>query len=102
MTEPKRVAPRLVWKDKFPDNLRAANTRYYEAVLPPWRANGHVFTGRTIWITRRPYYCDRGRYLAQTDAPLDHQEGWPRYYFSLPAAKQEIQKWLDGRMEIRD
>jgi len=53
-----------------------------------------------IWIQERPHYCDRGRYVVMTDAPLDHQEGWPRYYFDLNVAKTEIDRWVAGRSEI--
>lgn len=76
--------------------------RIVEARMPPWQVNpGVILTDLLVWIEPRPDYCDRGRYIAKTDAPLDAQEGWPRYYFSLRRAKKEIQAWLDVRVEAR-
>jgi hypothetical protein len=75
-----------------------------EAKLPPWHApflSSAMKNGFKVWLERRPGYCDRGRYLAQTDAPLDPAEGWPRYYFSLDAAKAEIEAWVAVRKEAK-
>jgi hypothetical protein len=60
-----------------------------------------------IWIDRRPAYCDRGAWLAHVevsahprDFHLDHQDGWPRYYFDLDRAKAECEAWLQKRSEL--
>ena len=54
-----------------------------------------------ITIEPRPVYCGRGQWIAKTNAPLDDEEGWPRYYFDLDTAKKEIQKWVNKREEIK-
>lgn len=74
----------------------------HEATMPPWEVMpGTVLRGLRIWIQARPHYCDRGRFHAQTDAPLDSAEGWPRYYFDLDVAKREIAAWLNCRKEVK-
>lgn len=70
--------------------------------LPRWRA-AHMETG-VAWeftIEARPSYCDRGRYIVKCSAPLDNQEGWPRYYFALAVAKSEAEAWLNARKEVQ-
>lgn len=58
-----------------------------------------------IWIDARPPLCDRGRFIANIDAhgmlarDLDHQDGWPRYYFNLAFAMREIEAWLFNRKQ---
>lgn len=61
-----------------------------------------------ITIEARPAYCDRGNWIAKIfnrsggDARrlnLDHQDGWPRYYFDLDRAKQECEAWLQKRQQ---
>ena len=57
----------------------------------------------SIYLERRPAHCDRGRFVAklfcQHYKPIhvDHQDGWPRYYFSEERAKAEIADWLAVR-----
>lgn len=63
--------------------------------------------GRDCQITleRRPYYCDRGNYIAKlfTDTgsklalSIDGADMWPRYYFDYQHAKAEIEAWLTKR-----
>jgi len=75
-----------------------------EAKLPPWHApylSSPMRSGFKVWLERRPGHCDRGRYVASTDAPLDPQEGWPRYYFDLEVAKREIEAWVAVRKEAK-
>ncbi len=56
-----------------------------------------------ITLEPRPYYCDRGNYLAKlfpTGAlflSIDEADGWPRYYFHPEHAKSEINAWLKKR-----
>lgn len=45
-------------------------------------------------------YCDRGRWVVNTDLPLDNAEGFPRYYFSLEVAKSEMAEWVNVRKEF--
>ena len=74
----------------------------YVAVLPAWQMYpGRCVQGCRIWIEQRPHYCDRGRYVAKTDAPIDAQEGWPRYYFNLERAMAEIEAWVRIRDELK-
>jgi len=59
----------------------------------------------TIYMAPRPYYCDRGNWLAQLWADsgsslardLDDADGWPRYYFGFERAKLEIEAWMKKR-----
>lgn len=86
----------LEWKP----NPECAGLVYDLHGLPLW----HYYGGDVpvaIWIETRPGYCDRGRYHAMTDAPLDNQEGWPRYYFDLETAKREVIEWVKVRKEFR-
>lgn len=54
----------------------------------------------------RPHYCDRGRWLLIVSWEgifgLDDQEGFPRYFFSLQRAQEEVQDWVDFRQEVKD
>jgi len=86
----------IVWVEdrKFSGVYNAEN-------LPQWNLHGQLKINWNLWIETRPVYCDRGRYLAKTDAPLDAQEGFPRYYFDLEIAKRELQAWIDARKELR-
>lgn len=69
--------------------------------LPEWNHVPGVRYRWSITIEPRPAYCDRGRFIVRTDAPLDNQEGFPRYYFDLEIAKQEMASWVAGRAELR-
>jgi hypothetical protein len=58
-----------------------------------------------ITIEQRPYYCDRGNYIAkifpdmgsELELDIDHQDGWPRYYFDFDRMIAELRAWLDKR-----
>ena len=73
------------------------------AIVPSsdWRGKGHFH----LLIQRRPGYCDRGRWFVIVGASgvseLDHQEGFPRYYFDLTRAKEEMEDWVNAREECR-
>jgi len=71
---------------------------------------GHLWIlGRecSIWLSPRPPYCDRGKYLAILDAwgelarAIDRADGWPRYYFDRDRAKAELEAWLVRRGQDR-
>lgn len=57
----------------------------------------------TITITKRPPYCDRGRYgflVENKNADneiIDWADGFPRYFFSLQRAIDEIADWIEFR-----
>ena len=57
----------------------------------------------TIYLERRPYYCDRGRYgfWAESKVPdqltIDWADGFPRYFFSLQRAFDEMHDWVQFR-----
>jgi hypothetical protein len=57
----------------------------------------------TIWLQKRPGWCDRGRWSATLDAwgrigvTIDHQDAWPRYYMNLTTAKFELFEWIMHR-----
>ncbi len=48
------------------------------------------------WIQPRPAHCDRGRWYANIDARVWQSENdpWPRYYFMLPFAFEEVRLYL--------
>ena len=56
-----------------------------------------------ITIEERPPYCDRGRYIVKVfprgklALSFDHQDGFPRYYFSWKNMLEEIEAWMDAR-----
>lgn len=58
-----------------------------------------------IILQRRPWYCDRGNFLARLDLArgstllreIDRADGWPRYYFSESVARSECEAWLQKR-----
>ena len=60
----------------------------------------------SVTIESRPYYCDRGNFIAKifinydSNLYLDEQDGWPRYYFNLNFAKLEVESWLIKRNEF--
>lgn len=57
------------------------------------------------FITRRPFYCDRGNYLWHIDhadpvkLTIDEADKFPRYYFTLEAIVVEMQAWFEKRRE---
>ena len=59
----------------------------------------------SITIEPRPHYCDRGNYIAKLHAlgklsnDIDGSDGWPRYYFDLDRAKQEVEAWMKKRKQ---
>lgn len=60
----------------------------------------------SVWISKRPYYCDRGNFLAHIEVhvpplrlSIDEADGWPRYYFDEERMKLEILAWLHKRGE---
>ncbi len=74
--------------------------RTWELQIPAWDAGDCVVPG-SIMIETRPRHCDRGRFLAKAFVPLDDAEGWPRYFFSLETAMNEIEQWLKVRKELK-
>lgn len=56
-----------------------------------------------IWIEKRQYYCDRGRWHLCVDgygcSGPDDAEGFPRYYFDIDVAKDETREWVKIRKE---
>ena len=66
--------------------------------------HGHRDGEWHVWFEQRPYYCDRGRFHCNVDGygteGPDHQEGFPRYYFSLQRGMEEIEEWIDIRQEV--
>jgi len=81
------------------------------AELTSWGYPGHfLILGHecSIWLEKRPSYCDRGRYIAKLDASgilargMDYADGWRpgRYYFNLDRAKAEVEAWLHARDQI--
>lgn len=58
-----------------------------------------------VTITRRPFYCDRGRYGFIVEVKPEHRDkmnidwadGFPRYFFSLQRAFDEMNDWVEFR-----
>ena len=63
----------------------------------------HVF----MYVQRRPNYCDRGRYgfIAEVKEDcynkltIDSADAFPRYFFSLQRAFDEMADWVQIRKE---
>lgn len=71
----------------------------------------HEIKGKDCLITiePRPTHCNRGRYYAKIFRLKDafmygtDSNSWPRYYFSLTAAKDECIAWLkENKVYIED
>lgn len=66
--------------------------------------NLHVHTpdGRPVhaWLTLRPVYCDRGHIQLNIDGPLnlDHQDSFPRFFFSFREANEHARLFLKWRL----
>jgi hypothetical protein len=56
-----------------------------------------------IYLERRNFYCDRGRFgfWAESTEPekvcIDYADGFPRYFFSLQRAFDEMNDWVEFR-----
>lgn len=56
-----------------------------------------------IIIEKRNFYCDRGRYgfwaesKNQEKVSIDFADGFPRYFFSLQRAFDEMNDWVEFR-----
>ncbi len=56
-----------------------------------------------IYLERRPFYCDRGRWgfwaesKGEEKVDIDYADGFPRYFFSLQRALDEMKDWVDFR-----
>ena len=56
-----------------------------------------------IYLERRPFYCDRGRYGFWAESKdnkkvdIDYADGFPRYFFSLQRAFDEMYDWVQFR-----
>lgn len=52
----------------------------------------------TIFIIKRPVYCDRGDWLINVqgyNSDLDYCDGFPRYFFGTEEqVKQQMETWL--------
>jgi hypothetical protein len=58
-----------------------------------------------VWISQRPFYCDRGHWLAHIECfqplymEMDAVDLWPRYYMDLNRGKAEVEDWMRFRRE---
>ena len=74
--------------------------------LPPHAHIDLTIEDASSWISARPVYCDRGRFLWSVESTntrrltIDSADGFPRYYFTVDAAVLEICAWLDARKLI--
>lgn len=62
-----------------------------------------------VTLQPRPTYCDRGQFLAMLEVDsgqyklhVDSADNWPRYYFTLENALEEIKLWLIKRNQVYD
>jgi Zn ribbon nucleic-acid-binding protein len=52
-----------------------------------------------ITLEPRPYYCDRGKWIAKQFAyDEDAADAWPRYFMNLDRAKPECYEWAEWRL----
>jgi hypothetical protein len=102
---------RKVAADARLSELRRGSAKLYEWTAPPDYPGCLCIAGQqcTIWLQKRPGWCDRGRWSATLDAwgrlgsTIDQQDAWPRYYMNLSFAKSECLEWImhreDGLIE---
>lgn len=54
--------------------------------------------GALLYLEQRPAYCDRGSWIVKIDNPgpmwIDDADMFPRYYFKLENALDEIEAFL--------
>lgn len=61
-----------------------------------------------MWLNKRPYYCDRGRYGFQAEGKqgkigeVDWADGFPRYFFALQNAFNEIYEYIKFNKEVKN
>ena len=64
----------------------------------------------SAWISQRPHYCDRGRWLVHAESTdpailtIDAADGFPRYYFYNESLVREFGHWFAlriGNAEVR-
>jgi hypothetical protein len=70
-----------------------------------WLREGKYLTIKGVrWevtLEARPGWCDRGRYYAKAfGPPMENTHGWPRHYFRLEHAMDEIREWLKIRHDL--
>lgn len=55
----------------------------------------------SVWINKRPTYCDRGHFMSNTQGSLyiDEADSFPRYFMDLERAKLEMKEWLKWRIQ---
>lgn len=64
--------------------------------------NNRVLIVVHSWMTQRPHYCDRGKYMMCCDyVGLDAQDGLPKYGMHPYALLFEMSCWLKWRFEQR-
>ena len=64
----------------------------------------------TITAELRPFYCDRGNYIAKLHPnpgsalalEIDASDGWPRYFFDRDRMFEELSAWLHKRGQMPD
>lgn len=69
---------------------------------PEFNCLTYSFDHGTIWVERRPSYCNRGDWIAKLDVRNCHphfnvseQDLWPRYIFGdEKLVKGQIEEWL--------
>lgn len=55
-----------------------------------------------LWISQRPHYCDRGRWLVHAESrnpvalSLDAADGFPRYYYQSTALVTEVMSFIEA------
>jgi hypothetical protein len=65
----------------------------------PWVEEAYIDRAMVAWKTRRPAYCDRGRWAVNANlGDLDGADGFPRYYMDEKVAKAETEAWLRWRL----
>lgn len=75
--------------------LEGDTARKYAMMLHEFRRDGLMLA----WLQKRPTYCDRGRYHANINVPVRRSDAdpWPRYYFNLTYAKDEVESYLRAK-----
>lgn len=90
-------------KQTYPDGVQSIDDAVWEV---DWtgtlnlRVHGPHAELIHCWMTLRPAYCDRGHLQLNIDGPigLDHQDSFPRYFFSFEEADNHCRTFLKWRL----
>ncbi len=90
------------------EDIKSINTHGIEVMVAPDGTYADVKAKNVnICVTKRPFYCDRGRYGVIVDSikgnehimDIDGADGFPRYFFNLQRLFDELHDWMEFNTE---